>query len=65
MAIFGSKPWLNPFGKMSIFVPKPLKPILPKKKKVGKMAIFVPKPWLNPFGKMSIFGLVELLFFIA
>ena len=31
------------------------RPILPKKKKVGKMAIFGPKPWVNPFGKMSIF----------
>ena len=40
-------------------------PILPKKKKVGKMAIFGPKPWVNPFGKMSIFGLFKLLVYIA
>ena len=40
-------------------------PILPKKKKVGKMAIFGSKPWVNPLGKMSIFGLFGLLVFIA
>ena len=40
-------------------------PILPKRKKVGKMAIFGPKTWVNPFGKMSIFRLFDLLVFIA
>ena len=56
MAIFGPKPWVNPFGKMSIFR---------LFNKVGKMAIFGPKPWVNPFGKVSIFGLFEVLVFIA
>ena len=40
-------------------------PILPKKKKFGKMAIFVPKQWVNPFAKMSMFRLFEVLVFIA
>ena len=57
MAIFGPKPWVNPFGKMSIFRLFELY--------VGKMATFGPKPWVNPFGKMSIFLLFELLVFIA
>ena len=35
MAIFGPKPWVNPFGKMSIFVQKPK-----KKKKKKKNANF-------------------------
>ena len=69
MTIFGPKPWVNPFRKMSIFRLSKLYafswPILPKKKKVGKMAIFGPKPWVNSFGKMSISGLFELLVLIA
>ena len=40
-------------------------PILPKKKKFGKMAIFGPKPWVNPFGKILIFPLFERLVFKA
>ena len=40
-------------------------PILPKKKKFGKIVIFGPKRWVNPFGKLSIFRLFKLLFFIA
>ena len=40
-------------------------PILPKKKKVGKMAIFGPTPWVNPLEKMPIFRLFGLLVFIA
>ena len=40
-------------------------PILPTKKKVGKMAIFGPKPWVNIFGKMSVCRLSGLLLFIA
>ena len=141
MAIFGPKPWVNPFGKMSIFrlfellvfiaqkgvfsfqnivknifrayialkkkmekwpifdqnhgltplekcqffdclnflLLQPRKaffgsrissktfswPILPKKKKVGKMANFGERPLTNAFGKMSIFRLFELVVFIA
>ena len=52
MAIFGQKPWVNPFAKMSIFELLGLNCL---KKKVGKMAIFGPTPWVNPFAKMSIF----------
>ena len=37
-------------------------PILPTKKKVGKMANFVPKLWVNPFEKMSLFRLFRLFF---
>ena len=56
MAILKPKPWVNLFGKMSIFRLFELY--------VGKMAIFGPKPWVNLFGKMSIFRLFELLDFI-
>ena len=52
-AIIGLKPWVNPFGKMSIF------------RLFGKMATFGPRPWVNPLGKISIFRLFELLVFIA
>ena len=66
MAIFAPIPWVNPFGKMSIFqifqllfynIVKDifLASITKKKKKIGKMAIIGPKPWVNPIGKMSIF----------
>ena len=48
IAIFGPKPWVNPFGKISIFrLFEPLVFIaLPvfTNKNVGKMAIFGPKP---------------------
>ena len=76
MAIFGPKPWVNPFGKMSIFRLFELLVFIAQKgvfsfyyivkdKKVGKMAIFGPKPWGNPFGKMSIFQFFELLVFFS
>ena len=76
MAIFGTKPLVNPSGKMStfstfwtscfyslerrFFVLEYHKrhfswPILPKKKKVGKMAIFGPKPWVTPLEKCQFF----------
>ena len=70
MAIFGPKPWVNPFEKMSIFrlfelleirfsVLEYRKRHFPSlycvKKKVGKMAIFGPKPWVNPFKKKANF----------
>ena len=72
MAIFGPKPWVNPFEKMSIFrlfellerrfsVLEYRKRHFPsfycvKKKKVAKMAIFGPKPWVNPFKKKANFS---------
>ena len=73
MAIFGPKPWVNPFGKMSIFLLLELLVFIAQKgvfspqniEKVGKMAIFGPKPWASPFGKMSIFRLFEPLVYIA
>ena len=54
-AFFGSRISLKTFSW----------PILPRKKRVGKMAISGPNPWVNPFGKMSIFRLFKLLVFIA
>ena len=74
MAIFGPKPSVNPFRKMSIFrlfelVVFIIKDIflayIAKKKKIEKMAIIGPKPWVDPFEKMSIFRLFELFVFIA
>ena len=77
VGIFGPKPWVNPFGKMSIyrhfellvFIAQkgsfPFKNIIKEKKKFGKMAIFGPKPCVNPFAKMSIFRLFKLPVFIA
>ena len=73
MAIFGQKPSVNPFGKMSIFrlffLLEHIKTHFPGlyclKKKVGKMGIFGPKQFVNSFGKMSIFRLFELFVFIA
>ena len=65
MAIFGPKPCVNPFWKMSSFLLfKLLVFILPKKKN-GKLAIFRPKPLVNPFRKMSIFLLFQLLVFYS
>ena len=78
MAIFGPKPWVNPFEKMSIFrllnllflwrrniIKDIFLAYIALEKKVGKMAIFGPKPWVNPFGKMSIFRLFELPVFMG
>ena len=80
MAIFGLKPWVNPFEKyvnFSTFWTFCFYSLdrhfffleYRKKHFIGlyclKMAIFRPKPWVNPFGKMSIFRLFELLVFIA
>ena len=80
MAIFGLKPWINPFEKMSIFRRYELFVFIAqisifffleyrKEHFLGlyclKMAIFRPKPWVNPFGKMSTFHLFELLVFTA
>ena len=79
MAIFGPKPWVNPFFKKSQFFDflNFLFYILERRftakhisclycqKKVGKMAIFGPIAWVNPFGKISIFRGFELLVLIA
>ena len=73
MAIFGPKPWVNPFWKnvhfSTFFLLEHIKRHFPGlyclKKKVGKMAIFGLNPWVNPFGKMSIVRVFELLVFIA
>ena len=66
MAIFGTKEWVNPSGKISsltfwtccfyslergFFAPEYRK--TDKKKMVGKMAIFGTKEWVNPSGKIS------------
>ena len=70
-AIFGPKPWVNLFGKMSIFrlfvvsfqnIAKDIFwPMLPKRKKIEKLLIVRPKPRVNPFGKMCFFRLFEAL----
>ena len=70
MAILKPKPWVNPFGKISIFrILEYRKSSFTNqyclKKGVGKMAIFGSKPWVNPFPKMSIFRLLELSVCIA
>ena len=80
MAIFDSKPWVNPFGKMfwtscfyslarRFFVVECRKRhffgLYCLKKNAARMANFGPKPWVNSFGKLSIFRLFELLVFIA
>ena len=81
MATFRLKPWVNSFGKMSIFRLLELPVFIAQKvafsrkryfpglyclkTKVEKMAIFKQKPWVNPFGKISIFRLFELVVFIA
>ena len=65
MAIFGPKPRVNPFGKMSIFRLFKLLVFILFKDKVGKLAIFGPKLWVNPFGKMASFQRFDLLVFIA
>ena len=56
MGVFRPKPWVNPFGKMSLF-------------RLFELLVFIailgPKPLVNPFGKMSTFRLFELLLFIA
>ena len=72
MVIFGPKPSVNPFGKMSIIRLLKLLLFIAQKgvfsiynKKYGKMVIFGPKQWVNPLGKMSIFRILELLVFIA
>ena len=72
MTIFRPKPWVNPFGKMTIFELFTLEyckrhflGLNCLKQIVGKMAKFGPKPYVNPFGKMTIFELFKLFLFIA
>ena len=75
MAIFGPKPSVNAFGKMSIFYSlerffffleyrkRHFPGLYCLKKNVGKKGIFRPKPWVNPFGKISNVRLFELFFY--
>ena len=75
MAIFGQKPWVNPFEKMSIFRLFQLPVFIAQKgeryfsglyclkKKVGKMAIFGKKNHgLTPLEKCQFFYFFKLLF---
>ena len=79
-AIFGPKPWVNPFGKifwtfsfyslkrryLALEYRKRHFPVLYcLKKKVGKMANFGPKPWVNPSRIMSTVRLFKLLVLIG
>ena len=66
MAIFGLKPWVNPFGKMSIFRLSKLYafswPILPKKKKLEKWPFFDQNHGLTPLEKCQFFDFLNFLF---
>ena len=53
MAIFGPKPWVNPFTKISIFSIK-----------IWKNFQLLTKPQTNPFGTISVFRVFEFLVFI-
>ena len=76
MASFEPKAWVNPFGKMSIFLEYRKSQFLEyrksqfpnqycRKKMLEKWPYWDEKSLVNPFGKMSIFRLLEVLLFIA
>ena len=54
MAVFGPKPWVNPFGSFFVleYRKRHFTGLYFLKIKVGKIVIFGPRPWVNPFGKM-------------
>ena len=58
MAIFEPKPWVNPFGKMSLFRRFDFLVFLPRK-------AFFQKHGFTPLEKCQFFDFFELLVFIA
>ena len=70
MAIFGPKPWVNPFGKMSIFCLFKLLVFIAQKgvfllQNIVKDIFLAYTAKKKKVRKMAIFGLFEFLVFIA